>query len=57
MNNLKESIQNFAHNDLLSQSLVFFQTLGYTSERRILNVTEAPEEFLKNYVLIESGVY
>jgi len=41
-------IQNFAQNDLLSQSLAFFKTLGYASERRI-EEDGSPEAFLDNY--------
>lgn len=43
-----ESIQNFAQNNLRSQSLTFFKTLGYTSERRI-EESGSPEIFLENY--------
>jgi len=41
-------IQNFAQSDLLSQSLTFFKTLGYASERRI-EENGSPETFLENY--------
>jgi len=45
---LTQIIQNFAQNDLLSQSLKFFNALGYTSERRI-EESGSPETFLENY--------
>ncbi len=45
---LTQIIQNFAQNDLLTQSLKFFNALGYISERRI-EESGSPETFLENY--------